>query len=94
MVAFLLLAVLFIVLAVAGMAGWCVDSRDSRFSLWPLHRGDPNDRPGVMRTAHRTRPAAAARSTSRGWRHPARASRKPRGRATTQVSRPRKADQS
>jgi hypothetical protein len=45
MVAFLLLAVLFIVLAFAGMAGWCVDSRDSRFSLWPLHRGDPNDRP-------------------------------------------------
>jgi hypothetical protein len=45
MAAFLLLDVLFILLAVAGLAGWCVDSRDSRFSLWPLHRGDPDDRP-------------------------------------------------
>jgi hypothetical protein len=41
MAAFLLLALIFIVLTVAGLAGWGVDSRDSRFSLWPLTRGDP-----------------------------------------------------
>jgi hypothetical protein len=45
MAAFLLLALLFIVLTVAGLAGWCVDSRDARFSVWPLNRGDPNDPP-------------------------------------------------
>ena len=43
MAAIVLLALAFVVLAIAGIAGWSVDSRDSRFSLWPLNRDSPND---------------------------------------------------
>jgi hypothetical protein len=46
MAAVVTLAFIFLVLAVAGIAGWCVDSRDSRFSLWPLNRDTPNHSPG------------------------------------------------
>jgi hypothetical protein len=46
MAAVITLAFIFAVLAVAGIAGWCVDSRDSRFSLWPLNRDTHNDLPG------------------------------------------------
>jgi hypothetical protein len=35
MVAVIVLALAFVILAVAGIAGWCVDSRDSRFRLSP-----------------------------------------------------------
>ena len=53
------LGLLFIVAGVAGIAGWGVDSRDSRFSLWPLYRAAPNEfrrrdpkRPDARRPVH------------------------------------------
>jgi hypothetical protein len=43
MTVLVVLGLLFIVLAVAGIAEWGVDSRDSRFGLWPLYRAAPNE---------------------------------------------------
>jgi hypothetical protein len=48
MVAFLFFILFFAVVAAAGIAGWGVDSRDSRFSLWPLTR-DPAQVPAAAR---------------------------------------------
>ena len=45
MIALLFFVLLFAGLAVAGIAGWSIDSRDSRFSLWPLNRVAPDDPP-------------------------------------------------
>jgi uncharacterized iron-regulated membrane protein len=45
MIALLFFVLLFAGLAVAGIAGWSVDSRDSRFSLWPWNRVAPDDAP-------------------------------------------------
>jgi hypothetical protein len=43
MTVLVVLGLLFVVAGVAGIAGWGVDSRDSRFSLWPLYRAAPNE---------------------------------------------------
>jgi hypothetical protein len=43
MIALLFFVLLFAGLAAAGIAGWSIDSRDSRFSLWPLNRVAPDD---------------------------------------------------
>jgi hypothetical protein len=68
MVAVVLLALVFVVLAIAGIADWRVDSRDPRFSLWPLNRDTPND-PPARRTWAGSRPpgsnAAAASACGR-----------------------------
>jgi hypothetical protein len=45
MIALLFFVLLFAVLAAAGIADWSIDSRDSRFSLWPLNRVAPDDLP-------------------------------------------------
>lgn len=45
MIALLFFVLLFAGLAAAGIAGWSIDSRDSRFSLWPLNRVAPDDPP-------------------------------------------------
>ena len=46
MAAVITLVFIFVVVAVAGIAGWSADSRDWRFSLWPLNRDVPTDPPG------------------------------------------------
>jgi hypothetical protein len=43
MVPFLLLLLLFVALPAVCIAGWSVDSRDPRFSLWPLTRLPPQE---------------------------------------------------
>jgi hypothetical protein len=43
MAVLVVLGLLFVVVAVAGIAGWGVDSRNSRYSLWPLYRAVPNE---------------------------------------------------
>ena len=43
MIAFVLLGLFFAVVASAIIFGWGVDSRDSRFSLWPLYPAAPNE---------------------------------------------------
>lgn len=69
MIAFVLLGLFFVVVASAIIFGWGVDSRDSRFSLWPLYPAAPNEsrrrdgkRPDTPRAAaaprHRTKGAA------------------------------------
>jgi hypothetical protein len=45
MIALLFLLLLFAGVAAACIAGWTVDSRDSRFSLWPLNHVAPDDPP-------------------------------------------------
>jgi hypothetical protein len=65
MVAFVFLAVVFLVLAIAGIAGWSADSRDSRFSLWPLNRVAPNDPPQPD-----TRPRAVPQPTPQSRHRP------------------------
>jgi hypothetical protein len=57
MTVLIVLGLLFIVAGVAGIAGWGVNSRDSRFSLWPLHRAAPNE----FRRRDPKRPDAAPR---------------------------------
>lgn len=34
----ILLLVLMLTLLIVGVGGWAADSRDERYSLWPLHR--------------------------------------------------------
>jgi len=62
MIALLFFVLLFAGLAAACIAGWSVDSRDSRFSLWPLNRVAPDDPPGpAARPLGAPKPAPQAR---------------------------------
>jgi hypothetical protein len=62
MIALLFFVLLFAGLAAASIAGWSVDSRDSRFSLWPLNRVAPDDPPGpAARPLGAPKPAPQAR---------------------------------
>jgi hypothetical protein len=62
MIALLFFVLLFAVLAAAGIADWSIDSRDSRFSLWPLNRVAPDDPPELdARPLGAPKPAPQAR---------------------------------
>ena len=62
MIALLFFVLLFAGLAAAGIAGWSIDSRDSRFSLWPLNRVAPDDPPEpAARPLGAPKPAPQAR---------------------------------
>jgi hypothetical protein len=57
-IAFVLLGLFVVVAASAIIFGWGVDSRDSRFSLWPLYPAGPNEsrrrdpkRPDILRAS-------------------------------------------
>jgi hypothetical protein len=66
-IAFVLLGLFFVVVASAIIFGWGVDSRDSRFSLWPLYLAAPNEsRRRDPKRPDTPRAAAAPRRRTKG----------------------------
>jgi hypothetical protein len=62
MIALVFLGLFFVVVASAVIFGWGVDSRDSRFSLWPLYPTTPNEsRRGDAKRPDAPRSAASPR---------------------------------
>jgi hypothetical protein len=83
-IAFVLLGLFFMVVAAAIIFGWGVDSRDSRFSLWPLYSAARNEsRRRDGKRPDTPRAAAASRRRTKG------AAPLPEGRDTVEGRVPR-----